>query len=127
MTQILTDHSSWYRSIAFSPGGKTLAVGGYQNGTVTLWDMASGRQVAIPTGHEGQVWSVTFAPDGQTLAAGIGDTTLWLWDVATKKTAEFQQHGPGLVGRVLPNGKLLAAGGLGDGPPGCGTLPPGDW
>src|SRR5262245_15165722 len=66
------------RSVAFSPDGKTLAVGhGY--GNIRLWDVATQKNMAtFPSGY-GQpacgVNSVTFSPNGKTLAGGGGGGT----------------------------------------------------
>ena len=78
----LTGHTDWVDSVAFSPDGKTLASGS-ADGTVRLWDVATGRAVGSPlTGHTDFVASVAFSPDGKTLVSGSGDHTVRLWDVA---------------------------------------------
>jgi WD40 repeat protein len=69
-------------SVAFSPDGKTLAAGS-ADGTVGLWDVATGQQIGDPLAAPGgPVYSVAFSPDGKTLAAGSADGTIRLWDVA---------------------------------------------
>jgi WD40 repeat protein len=79
---ILTGHTSWVDSVAFSPDGKTLASGSADD-TIRLWDVATGRPIGNPlTGHTGEVNSVAFSPDGKTLASGSADHTVRLWDVA---------------------------------------------
>ena len=45
-----------------------LASGG-QDGTVRLWDTATGGQISMFTGHIGYVSRVSFGRDGKTLAS----------------------------------------------------------
>jgi WD40 repeat protein len=67
-------------SIAFSPDGKTLAVGNGDE-TVGLWDVTTHRTIAVLRGHIGLA-TVAFSPDGKLLAVGNDDGTIKLWDVA---------------------------------------------
>ena len=67
-------------SVAFSPDGKTLAVGNGDE-TVRLWDVTTHRTIAVLRGHIGLV-TVAFSPDGKLLAVGNYDGTIKLWDVA---------------------------------------------
>ena len=68
-------------SVAFSPDGRTLAVGDF-GGHVGLWDTATGRRTAI-LAQGNPVYSVAFSPDGRTLAAGDTGGHVGLWDTAT--------------------------------------------
>jgi WD40 repeat protein len=73
--------------VALSPDGKTLASAsgesGRSNGTVRLWDLATGQQIAtLPTGDTSGATSVAFSPDGKTLAVGNSDATAQLWNVS---------------------------------------------
>jgi WD40 repeat protein len=71
-------------SLAFSPDGTVLATGGSGH-VITLWDVASGRELASLMGHSGTVWQVVFSPDGKTLASFGPDKTVRLWHVATRR------------------------------------------
>ena len=75
-------HERWVYFVAFSPDGRTLATGSSDN-TARLWEVASGKQIAMLRGHENLVKSVAFSPDGRTLATGSSDNTARLWEVAT--------------------------------------------
>ena len=77
-------------SIALSPDGKWLAVGGWTHrecagrcGEVRLHDFATGRLVGLFKGHTNVVFGLAFSPDGKRLVSGSGDTTAIIWDVAS--------------------------------------------
>jgi WD40 repeat protein len=70
------------RSMAFSRDGKTLATGSGE-GTVTLLDVASGKERRRFTAHTSTVDSVSFSHDGLFLASGGGDGKVKIWDVST--------------------------------------------
>jgi hypothetical protein len=73
-------HGSEVESVAFSPDGKILASGSWDD-TVKLWDAATGEEVRTLSGYRSAASCVAFSPDGKTLASGSEDGTVKLWDV----------------------------------------------
>ena len=73
---------------AFTVNGTTLLATGAEDGTVRIWDPATGTQHAVLEGHTGPVNAVcALAQDGRTLlASGGGDRTVRIWDATTTTT-----------------------------------------
>ena len=61
--------------MAFSPDGQRLASVGI-DGTVKIWDSATGNEVFALEGNHQPVTSVAFSPNGRRLASGSGDGTV---------------------------------------------------
>ncbi len=98
-------------SIAFSPDSQTIATGN-DDGSISLWEVATGQEVKRLAGHTESVWSVAYSPDGKTLASGSGDKTVRVWEVATGQEVKRLAGHTSRVGSVAysPDGKTLASG-----------------
>ena len=104
----LTPPPDWDLSVALSPEGRMLAVGGFGS-VVYLWDVRTGKLVReLDQGGYG-AFALEFSPDGRTLAVSGFEPVASLWDVATGT-----QIGPRLSAGdrrtmidLSPDGRLL--------------------
>ena len=55
-------------------------VSGGGDGTVRVWDLASGKAGRALEGHTGWVNAVAVSPDGRHVVSGGGDGTVRIWD-----------------------------------------------
>jgi WD40 repeat protein len=86
---------------------------------VRLFDVASGWQVAILSGHGGRVRWLGFHPDGRSLAVAgaLTENTVFVWDLTTRQQPRrLSGHGSEvLTGAWRADGRLLITAGQTDG------------
>ena len=75
----VTFRNYYAKPLVFSPDGAIL-VNGTSNGTILVWDVAMGDQIAALDGHTQEVETLKFSPDGKTLVSTAMDGTIFLWD-----------------------------------------------
>ena len=78
----LRGHEGAVRSVKWSPDGTTLASGG-KDGTVRLWNSATGKQERKISLNGGSVSCVAWSPDGRQLAAASSDGMAHVLDAST--------------------------------------------
>lgn len=103
-------------SLALSPDGRLLAVGGNigsEINEIIIWDVVKKERYAVLRAHRGAVMQVTFSHDGKWLAsAGGGEHAgeVWIWDVKKKRELVSLQGHTKKVSSVCfsPDDSLLA-------------------
>ncbi|MET0622964.1 MAG: caspase family protein [Pyrinomonadaceae bacterium] len=102
-------------AVAVSRDGKILA-GSSTDGTVVLFDVATGRKLRALKGHTEPVSDIALSPDGRTLVSGSNDKSVAVWDVATGRVLRSFKNLDAEVNAVAlsPDGRVAAAG-VGDG------------
>jgi WD40 repeat protein len=113
----------------FAPNGKTLATADH-DGSLRLWDVATGRQLVVLLGHKGPLASLAYSPDGRMLASwchwrkeyrqpmgkkGIVTTVVYgnevkVWEAATGKERLTFQPEEARIGWIQTACPLLFAG-----------------
>jgi WD40 repeat protein len=86
----LKRHRSWVAGLDFSPDGRMLATGGYDQ-TIKLWDTTAWIQLETLRGHLDEIYDLAFSPDGKHLATAGKDGTVRLWSAAprSQESARF--------------------------------------
>jgi WD40 repeat protein len=108
--------ADWTQSLAFSPEGRTLAIGCHNRGHrlshfITVVEIPSRQELHSFKGLNSYVSSLNFSPDGRTLAAACG-SVVRVWSMPEGRELLAASHGRHYIHAVAftPDGKFLATG-----------------
>src|SRR5262249_41456348 len=82
-------------------------------GTIYVWEAATGRAALSLGGHLGKVTALDFSHDGKRLASGGEDGQVKVWDLESRKVAFLYRAHEDMVTALAfsPDGQLLASAG----------------
>ena len=110
--RLCLEHPGGIQAIAYSHDGETIATGG-KDGTIRLWDAASGQPLGSPLAQPCAVTSVAFSRDGRLLLTVGASGPAYLWSPANgEKLAPALEH-PGTIhaARFSPDGRTVLTAG----------------
>jgi WD40 repeat protein/S1-C subfamily serine protease len=108
----LRGHTGGVTRVVFSPNLRR-ALSGSLDKTVRLWELETGRQLAMLSGHTQSVTGVAFLPDGRRALSCSEDGTIRLWDLESGQAVlEFgPRAGPIRGVAVSPEGRTAVSAG----------------
>ncbi|MEM9892468.1 MAG: NB-ARC domain-containing protein, partial [Actinomycetota bacterium] len=109
LRRVLEGHAGGVLSVGWSPDGTRLASAS-DDGTLRVWDPATGDTTIILEGHTDWVRSVGWSPDGTRLASASDDGTVRVWDPVTGDSTRVLEGPTDWVQSVgwSPDGTRLA-------------------
>ncbi|NWF70557.1 MAG: protein kinase [Chloroflexi bacterium] len=109
-TEQIEGHSDWVRSIVITPDGAR-ALSASADGTLIVWDIASGALLRQMRGHAAAVNQVVLLPGGARALSASEDGTLILWTVETGEVVRrFGGDSPLKTVAVSPDGSMALSG-----------------
>jgi WD40 repeat protein len=114
----MTAHKKGVTAVAFSSSSNRLLTGGTDTikkkvplSSVKVWNVLTGKRIAVLGNHPGEVTTVAFSPDGKTALSGDKKGTMKLWDLDLNREIRTFEGGEVLKGGFSPNGKQFITGG----------------
>lgn len=80
ITQTLKGHQSYVKDCVFSPDEKTILTAS-QNGIIIAWDVSTGKQRYIITGHVGRIRELTHTESGNNITSANSNAYSWFHPV----------------------------------------------
>ncbi len=106
-------HKGRVFAVAFAPDGRRVFSAG-RDGSLRVWDVASGRLVSVVQAHPGGVSSLAVSTDGLQLLTGGFEGIARLWNTEGVSVKTFSHDGHAIVAVALSHdGRLALTGGGG--------------
>ena len=88
------------------------AVSGSSDGTLQVWNLATGKCMEVMGGHTDSVNAVSITPDGERAVSGSSDKTMRVWNLATGKCMKVMEGHTDSVNAVsiTPAGERAVSG-----------------
>jgi len=102
----LTGHTDQVRCVAYSGDGRQLASCG-NDGTVRVWDTATGKPMLTLSAHSSWVSAVVFHADGRRLVSASENGTVKIWEATEGRELHNYEYGFAHM-TLSPDGRLLA-------------------
>jgi WD40 repeat protein len=108
----LAEGSDSFFAVAFSPDSTLIAAAGADR-AIRIWEVASGKELAVIEDHADWIFDIAFSPDGKRLASASRDKTSKVFDVAKKESiVTFPGHAETVYAVAFSlDGKSVATGG----------------
>jgi WD40 repeat protein len=104
---ILKGHIFDVFEVRFSPDGKQILSGGFDN-KIRLWDATNGKQIRVGA-HQNNVNAIAFSPDGKQVLSGSSDHTVKRWNTTNfdkpLETIECSKEYQVTAAEFSPSGK----------------------
>ncbi|KAG2060740.1 WD40 repeat-like protein [Suillus hirtellus] len=105
----LEGHTHWVQCLVWTPDGKTLISGSYDD-SIRTWNTSTWKQIALLEGHTSAITSIAISPNDCILASASLDGTAQLWNLDDNQPIASPLQHPALACSVSfsADGKLLA-------------------